>query len=115
MYMLSSSVPDEELAPLLEGLSCINFSRYQDKQLLGLDVINEAKWPTFSGSCMGMIYGCGLWVFSESRTEVGVNLTFHRPKVNLGEIRFDKEAGEWVPHESTLNILLFTLSVGKGF
>lgn len=114
MYMLSSSMPNGDLAAALEGASYANYNRAKEEFLEG-DVINEAKWPTFSGNRMGMVYGFGLWIFTESRTEIGVNFTVHRPKINLGEVRFDTENDEWVPYESTLNILLFTLSVGKGF
>jgi hypothetical protein len=116
-YLLSSSLANKALAAELLSVypgPVTNYVR-DDGSSVGGDIVNEATWPTFDGTAIGMIYGFGFWVGTESNTEIGFNMTFHRPKINLGEVRHDANAEEWVPFESTLNILLMTFSIGKGF
>ncbi len=125
-YKMSSDLSQEGLTTLIDiwdgdelvpAPPVINYDHELGAMIDAEEIgeINKAEWPTFSGSGIGMVYGFGLWVFTESRTEIGFNFTLHRPKINLGEVRFDAGSGEWVPCESTFNLLLMTLTVGKGF
>jgi len=115
IYLLSSSLANSALpADLFSAFPVTNYVR-DDGSYLGGEVINEATWPTFDGSAVGMIYGIGFWVNTESNTEIGFNMTLHSPKLNLGEVRYDANSEEWVPFESALNILMMTFCIGKGF
>ena len=81
----------------------------------GGETVSELSWPTFKGTAIGVPIGIGLWHVTETGLEIGVNASFHSPKLFLGDVYWDKGSESWLEEMRAFRLLLFTICVGKGF